>query len=545
MVLLIATEVILCGDLFSQDNQVKYSRQKAIDDFSKGDYEQAYFEFSGLLQTYSRDPLYKYYSGVCLVKLGREPEKASALLNQAIEGVAIVKPVPTDALFYLGRAQQMSGDFAGALKSYRDFTAQAGKKLSETYNVSSFIQQCNEKKGQLIKDEVKITDNLSKKETGSKAEDQKRIQERDTRQEIVYADIRKDILPEAYEKTLNEAIDYQVKADSLKRVIAENKKALERIPETEKALLRSRIAENELLADSYQKIADQKYNEAHSSTMGKQQPAPVLELKVKTTDDSSPPDKVPPVSEGMDIKDASLPASIKTEEVFSVFSINPNTVYRPEEKISIDPEMPGGLIYRIQVAVFRNPVALSFFKGISPVYGIKMAATGNTNYFAGMFRKMGDARKALESVKQTGFNDAFIVAVFNGKPVSPDRALLLEKEWGSKPLMVTSKQGPPTTEESTPPTLSFRVEVTRSVIPLGNDQVETYKKLAGNRGLEIVATEDNKIVYLIGKFITFESASEYASLLVRNGYRDAKVVAWLGHREIPVETARQLFEKLE
>ena len=54
--------------------------------------------------------------------------------------------------------------------------------------------------------------------------------------------------------------------------------------------------------------------------------------------------------------------------------------------------------------------------------------------------------------------------------------------------------------------------------------------------------QNKKIAYLIGNFFTFQSAAEYADLLVRNGYRDAKVVAWLGTKEIPLETAKQFFE---
>jgi hypothetical protein len=69
--------------------------------------------------------------------------------------------------------------------------------------------------------------------------------------------------------------------------------------------------------------------------------------------------------------------------------------------------------------------------------------------------------------------------------------------------------------------------------------------MAGNSGLDIQQLEDGKFAYLIGKFITFASAEEYAGLLVRNGYREAKVVGWLGKREIPVETARQLIENIK
>jgi sulfur carrier protein ThiS len=80
-------------------------------------------------------------------------------------------------------------------------------------------------------------------------------------------------------------------------------------------------------------------------------------------------------------------------------------------------------------------------------------------------------------------------------------------------------------------------------MPAGKETEEMYKKVAGNRVLEILSTEDGTLVYLIGKFITFDSASEYADLLKRNGYSESKVVAYLGSKEIPVETAKQLFEK--
>ena len=56
--------------------------------------------------------------------------------------------------------------------------------------------------------------------------------------------------------------------------------------------------------------------------------------------------------------------------------------------------------------------------------------------------------------------------------------------------------------------------------------------------------QDGTGIYLIGTFITYESAAEYADLLVRNGYRESKVTAWLGKKEIPVESARELFQKL-
>jgi hypothetical protein len=186
-----------------------------------------------------------------------------------------------------------------------------------------------------------------------------------------------------------------------------------------------------------------------------------------------------------------------------------------------------------------------FFKGLSPVYGFKIAGTDKTIYYAGIFRKSSDAGKALATVKAKGFKDAFVVAMSGNKRVSPDRSAIMEKEWSNKPLVTIEKTLSETRVDTIPPTLTFRVEVIRSLKPLKEDVVEEIRKLAGNRGMDIVTLEDGGIDYLIGKFITFESATEYTDLLKRNGYREAQVVAWLGKKEIPIETARQLFDQLK
>ena len=101
--LLLVIEIPLIN-LFSQNIQSKPTRQSSFEAFSKGDYEKAYAEFRELLKTYSKDPLYKYYSGVCLVKLNQDPADALNLLQQALQGAGAVKTLPSDGLFYLGRA---------------------------------------------------------------------------------------------------------------------------------------------------------------------------------------------------------------------------------------------------------------------------------------------------------------------------------------------------------------------------------------------------------------------------------------------------------
>jgi hypothetical protein len=541
------------NNLFSQNIPAKPTRQSSFEAFSQGNYEKAYTQFRELLLTYSKDPLYKYYSGVCLVKLNRDPGEATNLLQQALQGGDAVKTLPSDGLFYLGRAQQMSGKFSEAVYSYNSYTSLVGKKTAREMGVPEFIQQCSQKQGQVAETELKPAGTLkSVKADTIKPEVKPAIKEpiQKASEKVTAA---KTDLPANYEKILNEAIEFQSKADSLLELAGEQRKELEKLPVSEKPALKTRISENEKLAASYQKSADQKYGEAQV-LMNPQHDT--SKLSIVTTE--KPVNKIVKDSSGIVNYKAVKPAdkrpdstkvvipSIKPKvEVFALFEVLAKPVTDPKAKIIIDPDVPEGLIYRIQIAVFRNPIVPAYFKGITPVYGFKIAGTDKTIYYAGMFRKSLDATKALASVKGKGFKDAFIVALLANKSVSPDRASLLEKDWGKKPFVSNDKALTETRADTVTPTLTFRVEVTRSIKPLKDEVVEGIRKIAGNRGLDIQTLEDGKIDYLIGKFITFETASEYADLLKRNGYRETQVVAWLGKKEIPIETARQLFEKLK
>jgi hypothetical protein len=229
----------------------------------------------------------------------------------------------------------------------------------------------------------------------------------------------------------------------------------------------------------------------------------------------------------------------KGTPVYSVFQTGKDPL---TEKILINGDVPPGLIYRIQVAVFRNPVAPGYFKGLSPINGFTNQQNGITTYYAGTFRKYSDAQPALNKVKAEGFKDAFIAALLDKKPVTMERAAFLEKEWGEKPLFVMKPETLPYKADTIPPTLVFRVEVLRSLKPVPAEKLEELKKVAGARGLDTIVNDSKQIIYIIGKFLTFKSATEFSDLLVRNGYRESAVKAYIGNREIPVETARQLFE---
>ncbi|MGC1392101.1 MAG: SPOR domain-containing protein [Bacteroidales bacterium] len=553
LICLLAVIEIPFNALFPQNIQTKPTRQSSFEAFSKGEFEKAYAQFRELLLTYTKDPLYKYYSGVCLVKLNKEPGEAIALLKEALKGGDAVKTLPSDGLFYLGRAQQMSGKFQEAVESYKLYTERTGKKTAKEMGVPELLQECRQKKGQIADSELKPVAklNIDKADTsqiGGRSLFKEPVQKNNEKS----ADLKEN-LPADYEKTLNEAIEYQFKADSLLELAGEQRKEMEKLSNTEKSALKARISENEKLAASFQNIADQKYNQAkglinpQADTNKLKTVAPVKTLVGHEKDSALAADlkTVKIYEKQSDTTKGNLMVARPKMEIFALFEAMPKTLSDAKGKVVIDPEVPEGLIYRIQIAVFRNPVDAAYFKGLIPVYGFKIEGTDKTIYYAGMFRKAADAGKALSTVKNKGFKDAFIVALSDNKRISNDRAVLLEKEWGKKPFYSIEKTVSETQADTITRTLTFRVEVTRSLKPLNIDIVEEIRKMAGNRGLDIQLLEDGKISYLVGKFITFETASEYADLLNRNGYREAKVVAKLGEKEIPVETARQLFEKLK
>lgn len=274
---------------------------------------------------------------------------------------------------------------------------------------------------------------------------------------------------------------------------------------------------------------------------------------IKSGTDPGPAEKKPETASSVTTAvQTSVQDSVRLKEilarqsgVLTLFEILPGPVTDQRARIEINPALPEGLVHMIQIGVFRNPQPLAFFKGISPIYGFRNEGASSTIYCAGMFRRMADATKALSSVRAKGFRDAFVVARMNGKTISKDRSAVLEKDWGNAPLFNVMKGVEAAEADTVPPALVFRVEVARSKQPLNAETVSSFVKFAGDKGLDVRQIEDGSYTYLIGTFITFESAEEYSGLLRRNGYQDAKVTAWLGRKEIDVNTAKQLFENLE
>ncbi|MEZ4999664.1 MAG: tetratricopeptide repeat protein [Bacteroidales bacterium] len=128
--------------LVAQDGPTPPSRDRAIIFYSAGRWSDALEQFTALSARYPGDPLYRYYSGVCLVKLGQDPGRAASLLEEAIRKDSQLRPVPVDAAFYLGRAYQLAGRFTEAVSQYDIFRERARKKEVKELGVERYISEC-------------------------------------------------------------------------------------------------------------------------------------------------------------------------------------------------------------------------------------------------------------------------------------------------------------------------------------------------------------------------------------------------------------------
>nr|MBA3899052.1 hypothetical protein [Bacteroidota bacterium] len=104
-----------------------------------------------------------------------------------------------------------------------------------------------------------------------------------------------------------------------------------------------------------------------------------------------------------------------------VFDLSPTITYTASNPIPLDVNNPEGLVFKVQVGAFRNPIPQDMFAGFAPVMG-ETTAQGFTRYTAGMFRSFQPADQAKDEIRNLGYSDVFVVAFYNGKRISTGEA---------------------------------------------------------------------------------------------------------------------------
>lgn len=144
-----------------------------------------------------------------------------------------------------------------------------------------------------------------------------------------------------------------------------------------------------------------------------------------------------------------------------IFDRTNAAVYSESNPIPIDIEMPEGLIFKVQVGAFRNRIPQDLFKGFAPVTG-ETTPSGLTRYTAGFFKAFETADLAKEVIKGYGYQDAFVVAFYNGKRISINEAREILKNQG-----VTSSISAPVTNNQN------NVQTTNSLTQINFSNTQT------------------------------------------------------------------------
>ena len=122
--------------VFGQQDNVNIAELKSKTQafYDEGKYSEALNGYSILSDTYPGDAMYRYYQGVCMVKLNRD-------LDEAIEHLyfSSSRGVPEDSYFYLGLAYHREYNFSEAEKFFVRFEREGSRQQQKDLNVKQYI----------------------------------------------------------------------------------------------------------------------------------------------------------------------------------------------------------------------------------------------------------------------------------------------------------------------------------------------------------------------------------------------------------------------
>ncbi len=226
---------------------------------------------------------------------------------------------------------------------------------------------------------------------------------------------------------------------------------------------------------------------------------------------------------------------------------NKNSFYTEENPIKINPPMPSGIIYMVQVGAFRKPIPQNTFKGFNPIIG-QTTSSGLTKYLAGNFNEFNAADKAKNQIRSLGYPDAFVVAYESGVKTSVRKARNSESNSNLTTNNFTQEN---TSENNSQGYDETTDKVSLDPIDLSNIEGVIYTVQVGAystppttgpvvniKPLYVDVTNNGLNRYTTGKFSTLEQAGFSKDLMVDVGIADAFITAYKNGKRITISQAK-------
>ena len=236
-----------------------------------------------------------------------------------------------------------------------------------------------------------------------------------------------------YNILIAEALQLQLKADSLSRMARDKRILAKEIPDDEaRKQMITDILNYEREAKKIQRLADERFLEAEkikarSDSFSRQESNMVMIREVngikvyqyKVQDTAVYPGGEATVTEFVtETRQPSDDPSVREKD---------NSVPSGETpRIQSLPEGISGLVYRIQLGVFSKPREAEDFGGLNPIYAENLPEKNVVKYYTGDFPSLESVTAALEKVRNNGFPDAFVVAYYDAKPITTEKAKEIE-----------------------------------------------------------------------------------------------------------------------
>lgn len=185
--------------------------------------------------------------------------------------------------------------------------------------------------------------------------------------------------------------------------------------------------------------------------------------------------------------------------------------YTLANPVPIGEPLPHGVVYKLQLGAYSNPIDPLLFKGMYPMSAVVSQEGAVTKYYAGYFLRYADAVAGKSITAACGFPDAFLVAWYDGREVPLARAQSLEGVQGQEK----------------------RAEAGQFVVDLGDFDVPqlsaelqtTIRLLAPGKQLVCKPLDDGRYSYSLSVFTERGQAQQVCDNLQGSGLVSARVEA--------------------
>ncbi|MBL6872046.1 MAG: SPOR domain-containing protein [Flavobacteriales bacterium] len=237
----------------------------------------------------------------------------------------------------------------------------------------------------------------------------------------------------------------------------------------------------------------------------------------------------------------------------NIFIFTQKQVYSDANPIPFNPKIPKGLIFKVQVGAFRNPIPQDLFKGFAPISAENVRGD-ITRYRVGYFKTFESANKAKNQIRLLGYSDAFVVSINNGERIKLNEARNIQQSDPSIDISSNSIINSNASENNKLSDLRTKIANDNSLasvitvdqikgvffsVQIGAFSKPLTKENSYNISPLIVSKVNNLYKYSTGEYKSIEFALiKKADLINDNILPDAFIIAYKNGVKISLDQAR-------